>query len=99
MAHRVSRQAEADLTDIWCYAAKESGGMDIADRLIESITRRFLLLSLYPHLGRRRDDMFGTGVRTFPVDEYVVVYSVDEFDVLVLRVVHGRRDIQALFGL
>ncbi|HET9400539.1 MAG TPA: type II toxin-antitoxin system RelE/ParE family toxin [Candidatus Acidoferrales bacterium] len=99
MAHRVSRQAEADLTDIWCHAAKESGSVEIADRLIESITRRFLLISLYPHLGRRREDVFGQGVRTFPVDEYVIVYAVDESDVLVLRVVHGRRDIEALFGL
>ena len=41
MAHRVSRQAEDDLDDIWLYVAKQSGSMDIASRLVDSITSRF----------------------------------------------------------
>jgi plasmid stabilization system protein ParE len=32
------------------------------------------------------------------VDEYVIVYCLEAEDVLILRVAHGRRDIQALFG-
>jgi hypothetical protein len=34
MAHRVAREAEAELDSIWYYVAKESGSIDIADRLI-----------------------------------------------------------------
>ena len=41
MAHRLAPQAESDLDDIWLYVAKESGGMDVANRLIDSITDRF----------------------------------------------------------
>jgi hypothetical protein len=41
MAHRVAGAVEADLDDIWLYVAKESG-MDIANRLVDSITRRFI---------------------------------------------------------
>lgn len=37
--------------------------------------------------------------RSFPVGEYVIVYCVDGRDVLILRVVHGRRDLEALFGV
>jgi hypothetical protein len=45
MAHRVARQAEAELDAIWYYVAKESGSIEIADRVVDSITERFFLLS------------------------------------------------------
>jgi toxin ParE1/3/4 len=97
MAHRVAPQAVADLNDIWYYVAQESGSVEVATRLIDSITERFFLLSGHPYLGRPRDDDFGAGSRSFPIGEYVVVYCVENADVLILRVAHGRRDIEALF--
>ena len=36
MAHRVVLRAEADLDDIWLYVAKESGSIEIANRLIDA---------------------------------------------------------------
>ena len=45
MAHRLAPEAEADLDDIWYYTAKESGSIEIADRLIDSITERLFLLA------------------------------------------------------
>lgn len=97
MAHRVAARAAADLDEIWYYVAKESS-VEIAGRLIDSVTNRFLLLSTHPHLGRSREDDFGAGLRSFPVGEYVIVYCVEKADVLILRVAHGSRDIEALFG-
>lgn len=98
MAHHLAPQAAADLDDIWYYVAIESGSVEIADRLIDSITERFFLLAGHPYLGRPRDDDFGIGLRSFAVGEYVIVYLVEDKDVLVLRVVHGRRDLEELFG-
>jgi len=98
MAHRVWRRATDDLDEIWYYVATESASVEIANRLIDSITSRFLLLASHPHLGRRRDDDLGVGSRSFPVGEYVIIYCVENEDVLILRVVHGRRDLEALFG-
>jgi toxin ParE1/3/4 len=98
MAHRVSPRAEDDLDDIWYYAAKESCSVDTANRLIDSITDRFFLLASRPYLGRARDEDLGPGSRSFPVGEYVIVYCVEDDDVSILRVVHGRRDLEALFG-
>jgi len=43
MAHRLVPEAESDLDDIWLYIAKRSGSMDIADRLVDSISDRFYL--------------------------------------------------------
>jgi toxin ParE1/3/4 len=96
MAHRVAPAAERDLDEIWYYVAKESGSFDIADRLIDTISGRFFLLAGFPYLGRRRDE-FGFGFRSFAVGEYIIVYVVEAEDVLVLRTLHGRRDIDALF--
>jgi toxin ParE1/3/4 len=98
MAHRLAPQAAADLNDIWYYVAIESGSVETADRFVDSITERFLLLAGYPDLGRPRDDDLGIGLRSFPVGEYVIVYLVEDEEVFILRVVHGRRDIEELFG-
>jgi len=97
MSHQLARKADADLDDIWFYVANESGSMDVANRLIDSITDHFLLLGRHPYLGRPRDDEFGVGSRSLAVGEYVIVYSVEDRDVLILRVVHGRRDIESIF--
>jgi plasmid stabilization system protein ParE len=41
---RVSPEAEAQLEDIWLHIARESGSMEIATRVVESISDRFWLL-------------------------------------------------------
>ncbi|MGC9951418.1 MAG: type II toxin-antitoxin system RelE/ParE family toxin [Bryobacteraceae bacterium] len=68
-----------------------------ATRLIASITGRFSFLSAFPYVGRARDEDLGAGSRSFAVGEYVIVYCVEGADVFILRVVHGRRDLEALF--
>jgi toxin ParE1/3/4 len=96
--HRVAPVAAADLDDIWRYVATERGGIETANRLIDAITERFVLLANFPFLGRARDDDFGAGCRSLAVGDYVIVYCLEADDVLILRVAHGRRDIEALFG-
>jgi toxin ParE1/3/4 len=99
MAHRVAPEVEAELDNIWYYVAKESGSTDIADRLIDSISARFYLLACHPHVGRRRDEDLRTGLRSFPVGEYVIIYRLEGDDALILHVLRGSRDIEALLRL
>jgi toxin ParE1/3/4 len=96
MAHRVAPEAKADLAAMWHYVARESGSAEVADRLIDSVTARFLLLGRNPYIGRRRDDDLRPGLRSFAVGGYVILYRVADRDVLILRVVSGRRDLPAL---
>ena len=50
-------------------------------------------------MGRRRDDDLRPGVRSFPEDDYVIIHRiVEDGMVLILHVVHGSRDVIALFG-
>jgi toxin ParE1/3/4 len=98
MAHRLAPEAEADMDDIWCYIARKSGSLEIADRFIEFLSDRFYLLANHPYIGRRRDHELRTGLRSLPVRDYIILYRIEEDDVLILRILHGSRDIKALFG-
>ena len=94
MAHRLAPEAEADLHELWFYVASASS-VEIADRLVDSLTARCFLLAAHPRAGRQRDDLL-SGMRIFPVGEYVVLYRVEEDDVLIQRVVRGSRDLEAV---
>ncbi len=98
MSHRVAPEAEADLDDIWCYIARKSGSLEIADRFTEFLSDRFYLLANHPYIGRRRDEELRPGLRSFPVRDYVILYRIEDEDVLILRVLRGSRDIKALLG-
>lgn len=96
---RLSSEAEVELEGIWNHIALESGSFEIATRVVEGITERFWLLARYPFMGRRRDHDLRLGLRSLTVDDYVIIHRILEDDVvLILRVVHGSRDIEALFG-
>jgi toxin ParE1/3/4 len=95
---RLLPEAEAELDGIWMHLARESGSVDIATRVVESVTERFWLLARYPRIGRRRDDL-RPGLRSLAAGDYIIVHRVMEEEVvLILHVVHGSRDIPALFG-
>jgi toxin ParE1/3/4 len=96
MAHRRAPRADSDLDDIWYYIATESGSVETADRHIDSITERFYLLSRNPYIGRRRDDDLRPGLRSFPAGQYILIYRIENDDVVILYVIRGNRDLEAL---
>ncbi len=98
MGHRRTEEADADLHDIWYYVASRSGSLETADRFIDSITDRFLILASHPNLGRSRDEDLRPGLRSFLVGDYVILYEIVEGDVVILRVIRGSRDVEAMFG-
>src|SRR5438876_4964892 len=89
MPYRLSPLAERDLDEIWSYVAEDASAVT-ADRLTDAIFDRFELLVEQPRMGRNRPE-FGDGVRSFVVESYVIYYRYDE-DLLIARVLHGRRD-------
>ncbi len=98
MAHRLSSEAEAELDEIWYYVAQGSGSIELADRFVDLLTRRFYLLAVHPYLGRKRDQDLLAGMRSFVVGEYLILYRIEQADVLILHVVRGSRNIEGLFG-
>ncbi|HXE07718.1 MAG TPA: type II toxin-antitoxin system RelE/ParE family toxin [Acidobacteriaceae bacterium] len=98
MKYRRSPLAEADLDSIWLHIALESGNVEIADRFLDSIVDRFLLLAAHPHVGRARDEDLRAGIRSFPIGDYLILYTIENAEVMILRVMHGKRDIPAQVG-
>ena len=95
MPYRLSALAERDLDEIWTYVA-EDASPTTAERLIDDIIDRFDLLAEQPAMGRARPE-FGPGVRSFAVENYVIYYRHDG-DVLIARILHGRRDQMAAWS-
>ena len=98
MGFRLLPEAEADLVDIWLYIAKSSNSIEVANRLIDTITDRFWLLSQQPQIGRRRDLDLRIGLRSFPVGEYMILYRVEGGEVLIYHVMRGSRDIEGILN-
>ena len=94
MPYRLSALAERDLDEIWAYVAQDASPTT-ADRLVDAIVDRFDLLTEQPRMGRSRPE-FGEGVRSIIVENYVIYYRHDG-DLLIARVLHGRRDQAAVW--
>jgi toxin ParE1/3/4 len=83
-------QADRDLDSIWNFIASDS--VRAADRQIARIGEIFEMLMLNPLAGRERREL-RAGLRSFPAGNYVIFY-VPVFDgIEIVRVMHGRQDI------
>jgi toxin ParE1/3/4 len=92
---RLTEQAKQDLRDIWRGLA-EFSGLQSADDQLQSIRQKFRLLEQFPNAGRSRDDVL-PGLRSTVVLEFVIFYRVAMPWLEIVRVIHGRRDIEAIF--
>jgi toxin ParE1/3/4 len=67
-----------------------------ADRIIDQIERSCEVLLRFPR-GGEACPRLGRDTRWFPSGNYVIIYRPDGDVIQVLRVIHGRRDIDAAF--
>jgi toxin ParE1/3/4 len=88
---RVAAPAERDLDDIWYRIGVDSGSIEIANGVVDSITEVFPLFAHAPEAGTRRDDI-DEGLRGFPVGKYIIYFRESGPYVVVSRVIHGMRD-------
>lgn len=89
---RKSPQTETDLTSIYNFIADDS--VRAADTWLERIEGTFDMLAEMPQGGRARDDLL-PGLRSFPVGSYLIFYTPLPDGIEVIRVMHGRQDIDA----
>ena len=92
---RITPEARFDLLSIWHYIARDNA--NAADRIIKRLETAFHLLARFPRKGHKRDDVHSSEpVLFWPVGSYVVVYRPEPKPVLIVRVFHGARDLDAL---
>ncbi|MDD3581331.1 MAG: type II toxin-antitoxin system RelE/ParE family toxin [Desulfobacca sp.] len=87
--------ARSDLAEIWDYIADDNESR--ADAFIDLIDRKFHELASHPNMGRSRDEL-SEGLRSFPVGRYVIFYRPLPQGVEIIRVLHGSRDLNAIFN-
>jgi len=87
-------QAELDLLEIWLFIAEDNESA--ADGLIRKIGERCQELAEDPLMGRARSEL-GNSVRSWPISNYLVFYRPRPDGIDLLRVLHGARDLEALF--
>jgi len=91
---RRTRQAEADLLEIWLYLTRDN--VDRADALLDRLDERSQILSQHPEAGRKRDEL-APGIRSLTAGEYLIFYRVTDVQVEILRVLHGARNLPRIF--
>lgn len=85
----------ADLDAIWNYVAKEN--LTVADGLIDDVFERCSVYATQPEAASPAD-RFQAGLRYFAVGSYVVFYRPEADGILIIRVLHGARNLEELFG-
>jgi toxin ParE1/3/4 len=90
----ITPRADFDLWEIGTYIAQDS--VRAAEQFLRLIDQKCRLLARSPKLGRLREELV-VGIRSFPISSYVIFYRSMPGGVEVIRVLHGSRDIDALF--
>lgn len=90
---QLSSSAEQDLTEIWLHIATDNP--DNADRFIDLLLHRALLLSEFPDSGRHRPEL-DPGLFSFPFRNYIFYYRKSDRGVFVTRILHAARELDHL---
>jgi len=80
----------ADLDEIWEFIAADNLGA--ADRVLEDIYGAIRGLVPFPQLGHSRSDLTSRPLRFHSVGDFLIAYAPDEKPLLVIAVLHGRRN-------
>lgn len=89
-----TRTAKLDVLQIWNHIAEDN--IEAADRLVEKFNDKLQLLADFPGMGPARPEL-GPTLRSFPVDQYLLIYQRSGKGITLLRVVHGARNLRRLF--
>jgi addiction module RelE/StbE family toxin len=87
-----SPQARLDLIDIGDYIARDNP--EAAARWVDMLVARCRSLIHFPNRGRRYKGPY----RVLPVRNYLIFYRADGEGVVIVRVLHGSRNIEGLLG-
>jgi toxin ParE1/3/4 len=87
----VTERAAQDINQIFEFHDEHT-----AQQITREMIRGIENLELFPLFGRARDEL-KVGLRSFVIRKYVVFYRIWQDTPVVVRVVHGSRDLEALF--
>lgn len=89
-------RAQADLAEIAAYLLDKASAAT-ADRSVRGILVRLERIRSFPETGTLRDHI-RPGLRAAVKRPYVAYYLLTREEIVVLRVLHGSRDVDAISG-
>ncbi|MDG5495352.1 type II toxin-antitoxin system RelE/ParE family toxin [Niveispirillum sp. BGYR6] len=89
-----SQQADRDLIIIWRFIADNNKAA--ADALVRKLGKSARLYAQNPAMGRLSPQL-GADIRCFPLGRYLIFYRPQPDGILVIRILHAARDIDAEF--
>jgi len=89
---RLTATAEADLNSILQFIATHDGTAR-AVHVLDAFAEAFEAIATTPGLGAIKTDLTGADVRWWRVFSFLIMYQSGEADVIVLRIIHGARDL------
>lgn len=93
--YRLTPEARFDLFALWEYIARDN--VAAADRVVKRLERAFHLLAAFPKKGHKRADVHASRLVLFwPAGSYVIVHEAESKPLVIVRIVHGARDLNAL---
>lgn len=91
----LSADADEDLQDVYLYS-EDNWGERQARRYLTGLYDVFERLGAEPAIGRLRGEL-GEAIRSFRQGEHLVFFMEWEDEIAILRVLHGRMDIEHAF--
>lgn len=93
--YKLTPQARCDLLSIWEFLARDNLGA--AERLGTRFEKAFQLLAQFPRKGHKRADVrTSEPVLFWQVGSYMIVYRPEPRPIVIVRVLHGARDLDAV---
>jgi toxin ParE1/3/4 len=92
----ISGHARADLQEIRDHIAKDNPGA--ARRVVLRLRAKARTLTETPGMGRSREGDLRPNLFSFPVGKHVLFYRPQPGGIVLVRVIHGARDLPAIFG-
>ena len=85
-----SLQARSDLKAIFDYIARDSA--HYARKVVQEIAAKPDMLERHPRLGRMVPELSDENVRQLLIYSYRIIYEIVDEDIVILTIVHQRRD-------
>lgn len=90
-------KAFTDLEEIWDFIADDN--LDAADRVLDEIHQAIRALVPFPNQGHIRTDLTSRPLRFQPIRNFLLAYAPDEKPLVVLAILHGRRNPRVIAAL
>jgi plasmid stabilization system protein ParE len=95
MKARISSQAREDMEEIHEFIAR--GSKFYAKQTLSKFREKFTLIREMPLSGTSRDELC-EGLRSYPVGNYIIFYTIGTTEILIERILNSNRDTDSIMS-